>query len=260
MGNFLRTLRDHRVAWKLLQGPLQRWFVPAAMLTLLLGAAGWYGISWLAERATAWLVDRSSWAKEEVWLQVGVEWSIWLALLVVKLKVTKYLVLVVMGPLFAAVSEAAEAHVTGTTVDFSWTRWWRESLRGMRSALVLLVVEWTLTLACWFVGLVVPITSPVMVPLAWAIGAWAYGASVMDYVWERDGKGAFAGLRATAARPGIALGVGIPFSLWMALPLLAWTVGPMMGGLGATVTAVQALRGHASSSSARGTRVPPETV
>jgi len=62
------------------------------------------------------------------------------------------------------------------------------------------------------------------------------------------------------ARPGIALGVGIPFSLWMALPLLAWTVGPMMGGLGATVTAVQALRGHASSSSARGTRVPPETV
>jgi len=73
------------------------------------------------------------------------------------------------------------------------------------------------------------------------VGAWAYGVSAMDYVWERRGKGARSGFMASLARPDVAWGIGIPFALWMSLPVLAWTVGPMMGGLGAAAASSVAL-------------------
>lgn len=243
MRTFVHTWKAHREAWRLLQGPLKIWMLPSALMTLGVAALGWWGISSLAKHVSMWLVSQGGWASESTWLLVGVEWSIWLALFVVKLKVTKYVVLIVMGPLFAALSEAAEAQITGHATPFSWSRWWRDSVRGMRSACILLVVEWTLVGCCFVAGLWMPFLSPLMVPVAWLVGAWAYGASVMDYVWEREGKGALQALAETTRRPGVALGVGIPFALWMAVPVLAWTVGPMLGGLSATVTSVQALKG-----------------
>ena len=65
----------------------------------------------------------------------------------------------------------------------------------------------------------------------------------MDYVWERNGMGARTGLRASLARPWMALGLGVPFALWMSVPVLAWTVGPMMGGMLASASAAVALNG-----------------
>jgi len=243
MRTFVQTWKAQRQAWRLLQGPLKIWMLPSALMTLGVAALGWWGISTLARQISTWLVSQGGWANESTWLLVGVEWSIWLVLFVVKLKVTKYVVLIVMGPLFVALSEAAEAQITGQAFPFSWSRWWRDSIRGMRSACILLVVEWTLVGVLFVAGLWLPFLSPLMVPVAWLVGAWAYGASVMDYVWEREGKGALGALAETARRPGVALGVGIPFALWMAVPVLAWTVGPMLGGLSAPVASVQALKG-----------------
>ena len=166
----------------------------------------------------------------------------------VKIKLTKYIVLVVMGPLLAAVSEAVETQITGTSVFFSWGRWIKDALRGLRSAALLATFELSLTLMLWTVGLAMPVLSPFALAVAWIVGAWAYGASVMDYVWEREGKGAWAGLAASLRRFGLALNVGIPFALWMSVPVLAWTVGPLMGGMGATATACVALKEPRSAS------------
>lgn len=243
MTTLAMTVQAHRRAWQLLKGPLAGWFVPAAALTLILAALGWYGISALAQHLSTWLTSQWSWSSDEAWLQTLTEWMLWLVLLVVKLKLTKYIVLVVMGPLFAAVSEAAESQITGQSVSLSWSRWVKDAVRGVRSAAVLATFEWTLTLALWVAGLAIPVLSPVTLPLAWLVGAWAYGASAMDYVWEREGKGARSGWLASLQRPAVALGVGVPFALWMAIPVLAWTVGPMMGGMGAAAAASVLLKG-----------------
>ena len=125
------------------------------------------------------------------------------------MKLTKYVVLVVMGPLFAAVSEAAEAHMTGVETPFSITRWIKDAARGLRSAALLAAFEWTLAAGLWALGLMVPVLSPVTLPLAWLLGAWAYGASVMDCVWEREGKGA-SGVVASVKRADVVLSVGVP--------------------------------------------------
>ena len=189
MRTFSLARQWHREAWSLLRGPLKWWFLPAAALTLALSALGWWGISALAlsvaDVALAWVAPEH----EVGWAHAALEWLVWLVLLAVKLKLTKYIVLVVMGPLFAAVSEAVEAQIHGHTVPFSLRRWIRDTLRGMRSAVWLALFEWTTVALLWVVGLLVPVLSPFTLTLAWLVGAWAYGASVMDYVWERQGKG-----------------------------------------------------------------------
>lgn len=241
MRTFTLARQWHREAWSLLHGPLKWWFLPAAALTLALSALGWWGISALALSVADAVVNRMAPEHEAGWAKVALEWLVWLVLLAVKLKLTKYIVLVVMGPLFAAVSEAVEAQIRGHNAPFSLRRWIRDTLRGMRSAVWLALFEWTVVALLWIVGLLVPVLSPFTLTLAWLVGAWAYGASVMDYVWERQGKGALSGWRSSLRRLDVAFACGVPFSLWMSIPVLAWTVGPLMGGMGATAAASVAL-------------------
>ena len=241
MRTFTLARQWHREAWSLLHGPLKWWFLPAAALTLALSALGWWGISALALSVADAVVNRMAPEHEAGWAKVALEWLVWLVLLAVKLKLTKYIVLVVMGPLFAAVSEAVEAQIRGHNAPFSLRRWIRDALRGMRSAVWLALFEWTVVALLWIVGLLVPVLSPFTLTLAWLVGAWAYGASVMDYVWERQGKGALSGWRSSLRRLDVAFACGVPFSLWMSIPVLAWTVGPLMGGMGATAAASVAL-------------------
>ena len=241
MRTFTLARQWHREAWSLLHGPLKWWFLPAAALTLALSALGWWGISALALSVADAVVNRMAPEHEAGWAKVALEWLVWLVLLAVKLKLTKYIVLVVMGPLFAAVSEAVEAQIRGQNAPLSLRRWIRDALRGMRSAVWLALFEWTVVALLWIVGLLVPVLSPFTLTLAWLVGAWAYGASVMDYVWERQGKGALSGWRSSLRRLDVAFACGVPFSLWMSIPVLAWTVGPLMGGMGATAAASVAL-------------------
>ena len=244
MRTFTLARQWHREAWSLLHGPLKWWFLPAAALTLALSALGWWGISALALSVADAVVNRMAPEHEAGWAKVALEWLVWLVLLAVKLKLTKYIVLVVMGPLFAAVSEAVEAQIRGQNAPLSLRRWIRDALRGMRSAVWLALFEWTVVALLWIVGLLVPVLSPFTLTLAWLVGAWAYGASVMDYVWERQGKGALSGWRSSLRRLDVAFACGVPFSLWMSIPVLAWTVGPLMGGMGATAAASVALTDH----------------
>ena len=248
MRTWKQAVGAHRQAWRLLRGPLSWWFLPAGLVTLFLAGLGWWGIAQLSEKAAELIGSQVSDDPMSPWLHSLTEWLVWLMLLVLKLKLTKYVVLVVMGPLFAAVSEAAEAHMTGVETPFSMTRWIKDAVRGLRSAALLAAFEWSLAAGLWALGLMVPVLSPVTLPLAWLLGAWAYGASVMDCVWEREGKGARAGWWASVKRADVALSVGVPFALWMSVPVLAWTVGPLMGGLGATATACVALRQPRSAS------------
>lgn len=220
-------------------GPLKRWLLPAALLTAAIAATGWWLISWLSEWLSSWLVGQ--FVEDGGMIQTLAEWAIWLGLLVIKVKITKYIVLVVMGPLFAMVSEAAERELGRPLSPFRLSVWLKEMVRGVRSAALMATVEFSVMVVAWGLGLAFPVVSPATLVISWLVGAWIYGASVMDYVWERRGLGAREGFRQSLRRPSISLGVGIPFSLWMSVPILAWTIGPMIGGLLATIAAAVAI-------------------
>ena len=140
--------------------------MPGSVVTLALAVLGWWGIASVSADVSAWILERLALDSSGTWAKTLLEWLIWALLLVVKLKLTKYIVLVVMGPLFAAVSEAAETQITGRVFAFSWSRWIKDAIRGMRSAALLALFEWSLTSVLWLIGLLVPLLSPVVLPLA----------------------------------------------------------------------------------------------
>ena len=201
------------------------WFLPATGVAVALSALGWWGISWVASDVANRVVDALGVERGEGWIQSLTQGAVSLVLLVVKLKLTKHLVLVCMGPILAMVSEAAEVRLTERELPFSWRRAWKDAWRGMRSALLLAAFEWGVLLLCWLA-------------LTWVFGVWVYGASMLDYVWEREALGGRDGLRKSLSAWKTALGVGLPFWAWMSMPVLAWTVGPVFGGLTGAISAV----------------------
>ena len=114
-----------------------------------LSALGWWGISFVASDVANRVVDALGVERDEGWIQSLTQGAVSLVLLVVKLKLTKHLVLVCMGPILAMVSEAAEVRLTGRELPFSWRRAWKDAWRGLRSALLLAAFEWG---CCWGAG------------------------------------------------------------------------------------------------------------
>jgi CysZ protein len=102
-------------------------------------------------------------------------------------------------------------------------------------------------LSALFAGPFAMVLAPVLAVAGFLIGCWFYGASVLDFVWERRGIGARAGLRRTAQSHGLALGLGIPFAVWMVIPGVGWFLAPIIAPVTAAAAATIAVHRLKSS-------------
>lgn len=232
------------------------------LFTLAFTVLGAWGIGWLSDQIisalhAAWPAAETSedgaWNQAMEWLRAGGEMLIrgvvFVALWWLKIKLMKYIVIVFLGPVMAWTSEQVEAHLTGEDRGFDWATWWREFVRGLRSAALLFVWEMSLTfglfalsaLSAIFAGPLAVLFAPVLAVAGFLVGSWFYGASVLDFVWERRGFGARAGLRQTAQSHGLALGLGIPFAVWMVIPGIGWFLAPIIAPVTAAAAAAIAI-------------------
>ena len=117
----------------------------------------------------------------------------------VQLKVTKFIVLVALSPLFAVWAEVIAGRTLGKDVlNREKKGWFWSAIRGAKAAVLLLVLEITASLFLGLVFLAMPLLIPVVGSLSWwlfplvssAVSIWFYGAAVLDYVWEHRGFGA----------------------------------------------------------------------
>jgi CysZ protein len=162
----------------------------------------------------------------------------------------KYIVIAFLGPVMAALSEITEEKLTGVKKSFSLKRWMFEALRGVRTAILYLFIELSLSLLLLLffavVGLFIPILLPLIavieIILAFLIGAFFYGAAALDYVWEREGVGALGSFLKAKSDPALAIGVGVPFAIWMMIPVINFTLAPIFAPALASVAAVLALK------------------
>lgn len=242
---------------------MRRVYAVSAGLTLLFVLVGAWGIGALVDALS--LAYREWWGTSDAWPEEATWWeqAKWLfaqagdaalqvvayvALFWLKIKLTKYLVLAFLGPVMAWASERAEAGVTGDERALSVRLMVREFVRGVRSAVLLFFVElgfgavlFALSLlVTLFAGPVAVVLSPAFAVLSFLMGAWFYGASTFDFIWERRGLGARKGLSASWGMRGRVLGVGLPFQVWMAVPVLSWFVAPIFAPVTCAVAAVLA--------------------
>jgi uncharacterized protein involved in cysteine biosynthesis len=163
------------------------------------------------------------------------------------LKITKFIVLTVLGPLIAMLSERADAEFRAQTAStWRWESFTHGLVRGAKSASLMFMVEMSLGAVIgtgsFFISLLLPFLAPflaIITPLAFVlIGSWFYGAAMFDCIWERQGLGSRDGLRATR-KYGIAVtGLGLPLYLLMTIPFLAFPLGLILGPIGGAVGAV----------------------
>ena len=246
------------------RGRMRRAYGVAAGLTALFILAGAWGIGRLVEALSAryrlWVGAESIWPEDAgLWEQAkwafaeagdyAVQAIAFVALFWLKVKLTKYLVLAFLGPVMAWVSERTEAAETGVDREVPFRLMLREGVRGVRSAALLFAFELGLGFALFLtsvaVTLLLPpaavVLSPFFAVTSFLMGAWFYGASVFDFIWERKGLGARSGLRASWGMRGRVLGVGIPFQIWMMVPVLSWFIAPIFAPVTCAVAAVLSL-------------------
>ena len=190
---------------------------------------------------------------EEVFRAIGaymLSIVIWVSLFWLKIKLLKYSVLAFLGPVMSVISDVTEEKLTGVKRPFSLKKFIREVFRGIRTALLYLFIELFLALlllvvalvAGWVFPVLLPFIAPLEVIVAFTIGAFFYGAAALDYVWEREDVGAFGSLGMAYKSRRLAVGIGVPFAVWMAIPIVNFTLAPIFAPALATVAAVLVLK------------------
>ena len=191
---------------------------------------------------------------EEVFRAIGsymLSIVVWLGLFWLKIKLLKYIVLAFLGPIMSVISDVTEEKITGIKRPFSFNKFIQEVFRGIRTAILYLFIElflaFLLLVTALAVGLVAPVLLPIIAPIevfvAFIIGAFFYGAAALDYVWEREEVGAFGSIGKAFSSRRLAIGIGVPFAVWMAIPIVNFTIAPIFAPALATVAAVLVLKG-----------------
>ena len=197
---------------------------------------------------------------EEVFRAIGsymLSVVIWVGLFWLKIKLLKYVVLAFLGPVMSVISDVTEEKLTGVKRPFSLKKFLLEVFRGIRTALLYLFIELFLAIlllvialvAGWVFPVLLPFIAPLEVIVAFIIGAFFYGAAALDYVWEREDVGAFGSLGMAYKSRRLAVGIGVPFAIWMAIPIVNFTLAPIFAPALATVAAVLALKGEGKKNS-----------
>lgn len=149
-------------------------------------------------------------------------------------KLSKYILLIMLSPVFAFLSERVDEIITGNRYPFNPVQFLKDIIRGTLIALRNLFLELLLiglfSLAGLFGGPLAFLVSPVL----WLIGAYYYGFSMLDYTCERRKMSIREGIRYIRNRKSFTLGIGVLYALLDLIPLFGWIVAPVNAVTGAT--------------------------
>lgn len=174
---------------------------------------------------------------------------IWVSLMFIYYKVNKYIVLIVMSPVMAVISERVDRIVTGRKYPMSLGLIVKDALRGVliaiRNGILELLIVILLLVMNLFVTLFFPPLAAVFTPLVsiliFIIGAYFYGFSTMDYSSERYRLSFRDSIRLVRRNKGIAVANGTIFTLWLIVPVFGTYIGTIIAPITCTVGATLAL-------------------
>lgn len=231
--------------WPFLFYPLIVWIL-FWVLTLI-------GLASLADLLSEWLSKQMnfdaipenghwlSWAKPYLtgYFSFIIVWVIKLIFWFISGTFSKYVLLVILSPLFALLSEKTEEKLTGANFPFSFPQLLKDIGRGAAISLRNMLLEYFFIFACFIITLFLPIAVFVTVPLLLFISWYYFGFAMLDYSSERHKSGVGESIKFIRANKGYACGIGFVYWLFMALPTIAGDViglmfGPALAVVGAT--------------------------
>jgi len=147
----------------------------------------------------------------------------------------KFILLTILSPFLAYVSERVEELETGNNYPFSWSQLFKDSLRGMKISLVNFIKE-ILSIAVLFLVGLIPGVAAASAPLIFLVQSYFVGFSMIDYFLERRRFSSAESMRMVRKLRGLCLPIGAAFNGLLFVPLIGVIIG-------APLAAVAAARG-----------------
>jgi CysZ protein len=148
------------------------------------------------------------------------------------LKISKYIILMLMSPVMSLLSERTNDILEGRSIPFSMHQFIRDVVRGSALALRNMFLEiisiWIVGLAALLISAILPplglIISPFIPVISFFIGAYFFGFSTMDYTNERHRLSIKESIRSIREMKGIAIANGSIFALFFRIPIIGATI------------------------------------
>jgi CysZ protein len=161
------------------------------------------------------------------------------------LKISKYIILMLMSPVMSLLSERTNEILEGKTIPFSLHQFIRDVARGLVLALRNMILEiisiWAVGIAAILVTSAVPplglFITPMLPVLSFLIGAYFFGFSTMDYTNERHRLSIRESITKIRQLKGVAIANGTIFALLFRIPI----IGAMITTITCTVAACIAM-------------------
>ncbi len=154
-------------------------------------------------------------------------------------KLSKYIVLIILSPLFAILSEKVESIISGRKFPFSFNQLIKDIIRGCIIAIRNLIIELCLIILFTLVGLFAGPLAVFVVPILWIISAYFYGFSMMDYTSERHKLSISQSIQFVRNNRYIAIGNGSMYSLLDMIPVVGLCIAPINAVVGATLSILE---------------------
>lgn len=154
---------------------------------------------------------------------------------------TKYLLLIVLSPLFSLLSESTDEKLSGNKFPFNGFQLIKDVFRGIAISIRNLLFELIISFGLWLVAIFVPPLFFITFPLGIIVGWYFIGFSIMDYNCERQKFSVSASVQFIKKNKGYAIGIGCVYSIFLALPTIAGDMlgimfGPTVAVIGATIS------------------------
>ena len=139
-----------------------------------------------------------------------------------------YIVLAVMSPALAFISEMTEKKITGKDYPFSGEQWMRDMVRGLVIVIRNLLIETGIIIAVFIIGFI-PVLGQIFSLFGFIflfiVSAYFYGFSFLDYCMERRKMSIRDSVHFIRKNKGLAISTGGIFAFCLMIPLC----GPVFG-------------------------------
>lgn len=154
------------------------------------------------------------------------------------LTLNKYLLLILLSPLMAILSEKTETILTGKEYPFEFVQFMKDVLRGVALALRNMCLEFGFIFLSLFV-IWIPVLGWLCPLFLFVLSCYFYGFSMIDYTNERRKLTISQSIVYVKQHKGLAMGNGFVFCLLFALPYIGVIFASLLGPVAASVALLE---------------------
>jgi CysZ protein len=171
-------------------------------------------------------VTGDSWWK--VSLQVVISVFVRLIIIMLYLKLFRYIVLIFFAPMLAFISDKIQEISTGKLKPFTTSQFVKDVVRGVTIALRNLGMELLLTTCILLLAFAIPVLAVLAPFVIFAVESYYFGFAMLDYRNEFMMISAKASREMINQHKGLILGIGSMFNIMLFVPFLGVLVAPVL--------------------------------